>query len=300
MDVTSYLLGKKAGGGSKPPVLQDKKVTITENGTTNVTADDGYDGLSEVEVTTNVQPDLESKSVTITENTTTTITPTTGKDGLSQVSVTTNLPPADIGEYFKYTIEINENFSKLLKKIPSPIYITDTDWSGMFAQNNLLEIPTIVSDSSLVTSMNNMFSSSFKIESMNLSYFNTSNVTNMIGMFRYNYKLKDLDISSFNFESCTDFRFMFESDRELINLNFGYNLGKGYSTIANSNDPNYTLNLSGCNKLTHDSLMSVINGLYDIASAGVQPQQLILGSTNLAKLSQAEKDMVTAKGWNLS
>lgn len=54
MDVTSYLLGKQAGGGGSTPTLQNKSVTITENGTTNVTADSGYDGLSEVEVTTNV------------------------------------------------------------------------------------------------------------------------------------------------------------------------------------------------------------------------------------------------------
>lgn len=53
MDVVSYLLGKQAGGGSTP-TLQNKSVTITENGTINVTADAGYDGLSKVEVTTNV------------------------------------------------------------------------------------------------------------------------------------------------------------------------------------------------------------------------------------------------------
>lgn len=53
MDITSYLLGKQQGGGSTP-TLQNKSVTITENGITNVTADSGYDGLSRVEVTTNV------------------------------------------------------------------------------------------------------------------------------------------------------------------------------------------------------------------------------------------------------
>lgn len=36
------------------PILQDKSITITENGTTNIIADEGYDGLNNVEVITNV------------------------------------------------------------------------------------------------------------------------------------------------------------------------------------------------------------------------------------------------------
>lgn len=36
------------------PILQDKSIEITENGTTNIVADSGYDGLNNVEVTTNI------------------------------------------------------------------------------------------------------------------------------------------------------------------------------------------------------------------------------------------------------
>ena len=36
------------------PILQDKSITITENGTQTITADEGYDGLNSVEVVTNV------------------------------------------------------------------------------------------------------------------------------------------------------------------------------------------------------------------------------------------------------
>ena len=35
MDITSYILGKNAGGGGGTPNLQTKSVTITENTTTN-------------------------------------------------------------------------------------------------------------------------------------------------------------------------------------------------------------------------------------------------------------------------
>lgn len=46
----AYLTDVYEGGGT----LQEKEVTITENGTTTVTPDEEYDGLSSVEVTTNV------------------------------------------------------------------------------------------------------------------------------------------------------------------------------------------------------------------------------------------------------
>ena len=53
MDIFSYLLGKKAGGGGTAN-LQSKEVTITQNGETTIQADEGYDGLSSVALTTNV------------------------------------------------------------------------------------------------------------------------------------------------------------------------------------------------------------------------------------------------------
>lgn len=64
--ITSYLLGKKAGGGGTPPVYQDKEVSITQNGTTTITKDSGYDALSSVELTVAVpQP---SGKINITQN----------------------------------------------------------------------------------------------------------------------------------------------------------------------------------------------------------------------------------------
>lgn len=44
-----------SGGGSGPARLQSKDVTITENTLTNINPDTGYDGLSSVNVTTNVE-----------------------------------------------------------------------------------------------------------------------------------------------------------------------------------------------------------------------------------------------------
>ena len=63
-------------------------------------------------------------------------------------------------------------------------------------------------------------------------------------------------------------------------------------------NPNFkaSLDLSGCTKLTHDSLMVVINGLQTVTTT----QKLTLGSTNLAKLTDEEKKVATDKGWTLA
>ena len=63
-------------------------------------------------------------------------------------------------------------------------------------------------------------------------------------------------------------------------------------------NPNFKVSLSLQNspKLTHDSIMVVINGLQTVTSK----QTLTLGSTNLAKLTEADKKIATDKGWTLA
>lgn len=58
MDIDSYILGRKSAGGGSTPTYQEKEVDITENTTTDITPDDGYDALSKVIVTTNVGGNL--------------------------------------------------------------------------------------------------------------------------------------------------------------------------------------------------------------------------------------------------
>ena len=62
-------------------------------------------------------------------------------------------------------------------------------------------------------------------------------------------------------------------------------------------NPNFkvSLDLSPC-PLTHDSIMVVINGLQTVT----ETQTLTLGSTNLAQLTDEEKQIATDKGWTLA
>lgn len=57
--------------------------------------------------------------------------------------------------------------------------------------------------------------------------------------------------------------------------------------------------IDGTAYLTHDSLMSIINCLKDYAGSG-STYTVTLGTTNLAKLTDAEKALATQKGWTLA
>ena len=84
------------------------------------------------------------------------------------------------------------------------------------------------------------------------------------------------------------------------------NLGKGY-VQKTENYNYYKFDLSKCISLTKESLVNIINNLYDlnlsydVAGGGtLYTQQLVLGETNLAKLTEDEIAVATNKGWTVS
>lgn len=247
MDIISYTLGKKAGGGT-PAVLQDKEMTITTNGETEITADEGYTGLGKVDLTTNVQPDLESKSLTISTNTTTTITPTSGKDGLSSVEITTNVPQPsgkititqngtdiDISSYASADVSVPSQ-----KYAPRAIKFGDSNTSVGYTGTELnYEIVNL--DTSNLTSMRYMFSGLRNLTSLDLSSWDTSNVIDMGNMFWVCNNLTSLDVSSFNTLNVSYMNTMFTGCNSLTSLD-----------LSNFNTPNLTMTSSmftGCSSL---------------------------------------------------
>ena len=194
-----------------------------------------------------------------------------------------------------------------------------TNAQNMFYScHNIVNIPDI--DTSLCENFDSIFSNCRSITIVN--NIDTSNATNMGSAFASCQKLEEVHnlntskvkffnytfsycralntIDKLNATSCTSVNSMFQSCSNLTNLGGLENLGQAYLTTQSANNSAYTLNLSTCPALTHDSLMNVINNLYDIASIGVQPQKLQLGSTNLAKLTDEEKAIATNKGWSIS
>ena len=107
-------------------------------------------------------------------------------------------------------------------------------------------------------------------------------------------------IPRLNFESIVNVSSFLSGSNNVVTLGGFENLGKAYLTTTAANYTNYGLDLTSCSKLTHDSLMNVINNLYDIKTKGCKEQRLQLGVTNLAKLTDEEKQIAIDKGWNVS
>lgn len=77
------------------------------------------------------------------------------------------------------------------------------------------------------------------------------------------------------------------------------NLGKAYSTSVVQNYSAYTLDLTSCSKLTHESVINIFNNLYNISEKGVKPQLIKLNSMTKRILADDDIKIATDKGWTI-
>lgn len=160
---------------------------------------------------------------------------------------------------------------------------------------NLLEIPKGF-DVSNVTNLTNAFYNCTLIDK--LPAINTYNVVNFGGLFSNCKYLKF--IPELNGSSATVITNMFNECISLSDFGGFLNLGMSYRKTVAANSATYKLNLMDSTKLTHDSLMNIINKLYDIKTLGCRAQALVIGPSNLTKLTEEEIAIATSKGWNVS
>lgn len=277
--------------------LQEKEVIPTKN-IQNIVADFPFDGLSKV--TVNPIPDeyiIPSGEIEINANGTYDVT--------DKASAKVNVPEKQLGTK---TITQNGTYNasddnldgySQVEVQTSGVDINDyflsvgTSYNGR-AQSYLKKFPQI--DTSNQTVFRQMFDSCrFMIE---ISQIDTSNGTNFYQMFSYCYELKT--IPKINLQKATRIDYIVENCSKLENIGGFENVGQAFQTTQMANYPNYELKLSYCTLLTHDSLMNVINNLYDIATKGVKTQKLTIGSTNISKLSAEELQICTERGWSVS
>ena len=270
--------------------LQEKNVTPSKE-VQEIIADVPYDGLSKV--TVDAYTPITDKKI-ITENGTYKASDD-NLDGYSEVEVATS--GVDINEYFKPTIQGGYGYGwrDSFIKFRSPLIVEGTSGYDMFNNYAFETAPELIGAEKLTSAMQMFYLSNY------LKYvpdFNTSNVTTMYAMFQYCPNL--ITVPKLNASKVVMIANIFGNCDNLTNLGGLENLGQAYDPTKSANYSSYTLYLSTSNKLTHDSLMNVINNLYDIKSKGCNPQSLVLGSTNLAKLTAEEIAIATNKGWNVS
>lgn len=196
-------------------------------------------------------------------------------------------------------------FNRLSKITTLPLFdTTNTKKMGSLFYNcyDLAEVPFF--NTSNVTDMSCMFAGCRNITT--IPNFDTSKVTYFNAMFNNCTKLSNIPLLDMSSATRVDTMFsMITHSNEVIIAGFK-NLGKSY-TATSKNYSSYKLSLANMEGITHDSLMNVINNLYDlnltydVANGGtLYEQSLVLGSANIARLTEDEIAIATNKGWIVS
>lgn len=206
------------------------------------------------------QPTLQNKSVTITENGTTTITPDSGYDGLDEVEVTANVSGGIEGSYAKldYSGMTSASLSYAIRELSDIDFSSQTSCSNAFAMPNLEKIGEI-KNTSKVTNMNSMFTGCTKLAKLDSSNFgssfDTSNVVNgMNYMFQYGTGFVELDLSNFNTKKVTYMMYMFGGCTNLTTIIFGSNFTLEKCTNASSLQQIF----GNCPKLNNNTLNEIL------------------------------------------
>lgn len=177
-------------------------------------------------------------------------------------------------------------------------------------------------DTSEATTMSSMFSNCTELS--RAPRLDASNVTDVSQMFYYASNLKEIQdfncvkLTSFggssysswlydctyiekigvlDCDSITNIGYVFGNGNRTYLTEFGgcRNLGKA-SSVSNTNG-SYFMNYAP--NLNYQSVLNVLNGLYDRASAGLSVLTLKLHANHLAMLSEDDIAIATNKGWTI-
>ena len=252
-------------------------LTATENGDYEPESPDV--GFKKVTVAVPPTPAYEG-SYTIVENA---VLPTNGKRMTSDLTV--NVPSTNSLKKLldatkrTYYLFINYQGDDIANLISYDDTSEVTDFRNMF-QSCLYITGVPLLNTSKGRNFSGMFYACNNIKS--IPQFDTSQATNMANAFRECYALEV--IPALEVSNVTNLGDVFRSCDRLKEIHM-YGMSASFGISAST-------------LFTEAALVEIIGNLADLT--GQTPQTLTMGATNLAKLTQAEKDVATAKNWTLA
>lgn len=242
MDITSYLLGKKASGGGG-------------GGKSKYTGHYDAQGLSQIGYTPEEIQFYQENGVDWNEEDDNYYKLTASELAGDDTKDTRFLPKSSTTKNFR-------NYNNLLT-IP---HITSTERLNTFAscyQIRAIDLSGFVSSNS--NTMSGMFTNCYHLMSLDLSDFITTGVTNMSQTFMNCKSLTSLDLSDFNTSSVTNFNSLFAECNKLENLDvssFDTSKGTNFGTMFQNCYSLRKLNLSNFNTSSATSMYGMFNQCY--------------------------------------
>ena len=188
VEVTQDALLDVEIGGSAGVLLQAKSVEVTENGTSVVAPDDGFDGLKSVEINTNVPKRFECGDAYF-------VSPASGVTSISLMGLLQKLN-ASCWDTSKI-----KSFNALFNGCSSLQSLDVSNW-----------------DTSKVSVINYMFRGCSSLKSLDVSRWDTSNVARFDNAFESCHSLQSLDLSNWDASRGEDFGGMFNYCYSLLTL----------------------------------------------------------------------------------
>ena len=232
INIANFNFGGDGGGGGKPALLQEKTATIVQNGSQTITPDEGFDGMSSVQINasiTGASSAIDFSPIGYDEELSAEVNSKFNNDVAYSKSLYDAWDPSNTSSWRLYYED------KKLKYAPNIDTSNVTNMSYMFQScNSLTTVPLY--NTSNVTDMNNMFLSCKSLTSVPL--FDTSKVTDMYGMFQACSSIKTVPL--FDTSKVVRMQSMFSGCSGLTSV----------PSFNTSNVTDMTNMLSGCKSLT--------------------------------------------------